>query len=474
MALVKCPNCGNKISSSAEKCPHCGYSLSQNLIEVESTDVLSSESALQPTKVIHIPRKITLTKKSIALITIVLALLFLSFFINRLTPDEKYQVQLVTEQIDSIGQVEIYSGDKILSVEEQYNQLSSKCKRHVKNRSTLKNSKNQWNKLQAEKVVNQIDELSDIKNISEIKLHFAETAYKNLTDEQKNLVGNYNKLNDAKEAFSDSKIQTVKDLINSIGTISSIDADTKDKISKAEQAYNGTLSDEEKAKVDNYAVLQAAHEQFASAAVENCINAIDQIGEVTLESGQRVDDATHAYLLVFNDDKDKVTNHLKLDEATKTLVALKDAEAERQKTLAAGSSFSNDKWSVTYKKSRISAKILPNSTYGYYTYYYCQDDSVYVDLVFSVKNVNTDMLSLERIVSKGSVTYDGRYTYSSYTLFTSSGNDIDNVYSWDGLDALQSTTLHVAFIIPREAQSSSAPIKVTLTIAGEEKIINVR
>ena len=28
MALIKCPECGKEISSSAKKCPHCGYSLS--------------------------------------------------------------------------------------------------------------------------------------------------------------------------------------------------------------------------------------------------------------------------------------------------------------------------------------------------------------------------------------------------------------------------------------------------------------
>ena len=29
MALIKCPECGKKISSEAEICPHCGYVISK-------------------------------------------------------------------------------------------------------------------------------------------------------------------------------------------------------------------------------------------------------------------------------------------------------------------------------------------------------------------------------------------------------------------------------------------------------------
>ena len=473
MALMKCPNCGEKVSSSATKCPHCGCALTENFVEVEATEVPSTEESVQAVTPVK-ACKVKFPKKKLLLVGgLIVVILAGNFLLNRLTPDEKYQVQIVTEQINEIGQVELYSGDKIQAAEAQYDQLSSKCKRGVKNARKLKEAKSEWNKLQAENVSEQIDSIGEVKKGTEIKLHLAENAYEKLTDDQKKLVKNYNKLTEAQEKLSDLKVQEVKDLIDAIGNVSA-NSDSKEKITKAEQTYNGTLTDEEKEKVDNYSVLQKAHEQFADLAVQNCINAIEQIGEVTLESGDKIHEATEAYLLVFSDDKDKVVNHLKLDEATKTMVALQEEEEIRQKTLTPGTSFSNDKWSVTYQKARISAKILPNSTYGYYTYYYCQDDSVYVDLVFTVKNVNTDMLSLDRIVSKGSVTYNEKYTYSSYTLFTSAGTSVDKVYSWDGLDALHSTTLHVAFIIPREAQSSSAPIQVRLTIAGEEKIITVR
>ena len=30
MALIKCPECGKKMSDKAEGCPHCGYSLKKD------------------------------------------------------------------------------------------------------------------------------------------------------------------------------------------------------------------------------------------------------------------------------------------------------------------------------------------------------------------------------------------------------------------------------------------------------------
>ena len=34
MALIKCPECGNKISDQAESCPKCGYELKKSNQEV--------------------------------------------------------------------------------------------------------------------------------------------------------------------------------------------------------------------------------------------------------------------------------------------------------------------------------------------------------------------------------------------------------------------------------------------------------
>ena len=106
--------------------------------------------------------------------------------------------------------------------------------------------------------------------------------------------------------------------------------------------------------------------------------------------------------------------------------------------------------------------------------YYADDDETFVDFVFQIKNVNTDILGIEDLVGSCEVEYNGTTLTKNYVLYVSSGSDIDKVYSWDGLDALDSTTLHVAITMPRELQTNGKSVTVKLTIAGQEKIINVR
>ena len=91
-----------------------------------------------------------------------------------------------------------------------------------------------------------------------------------------------------------------------------------------------------------------------------------------------------------------------------------------------------------------------------------------------IKNVNTDILKIEDMIGNCEVEYDGNIIKKNYGLYTSSGSHIDKVYMWDGLDALDSTTLHVAINMPRELQTNDKSVIVKLTIAGEEKIIKVR
>lgn len=473
MALIQCPHCGKKVSDVAIKCPHCGNEIGNRLIEIEAKEI-KEENVIPAHTHTREKKKIgKLPKTAGVVVAVVLVVGIIFGLVNRLSPEEKYQVEEVTNKISEIGEVQLYSGDKILQVEEQYEQLSSKCKRNVKNKSDLKAAKKKWNELEAENVSEQIDAIGEVKIGTEIKLQLAKTAYEKLTDEQKKLVKNFDKVEKAEETLSTLKIENVENLINEIGTIQA-NKETKDKISQAEQAYNATLTDEERAKVNNYDKLSDIRTQYGELAVQNCIAAIDAIGEVTLDSGDVINDATEAYLLVLSEDKDRVTNHMNLDDATKKLIELQEAEEERLKNLSEGDTFTTNKWEVTYKRTRISAKVLPNNTSGYYQYYYADDDSVYVDMVFYLKNVSSDRLSLNSVVTSAKVEYGEKYNYTSYTVFYSYGNDIDVVYSWDGMEALHSTTLHVAVKLPRVAQTSNESIKATLTIAGEEKIINIR
>ena len=163
-----------------------------------------------------------------------------------------------------------------------------------------------------------------------------------------------------------------------------------------------------------------------------------------------------------------------MSEADSKYKQLKREDDEKKKTLNPGDSFHTSKWQITYKKTNISAKILPNNTGGYYMYYYANDDETFVDVIFQIKNVDTDILGIEDLVGSCKVDYNATTLTKKYSLYTSSGSSIDKVYSWGGLDALNSTTLHVAIAMPREVQTNDKSITVKLMIADEEKIIRVR
>ena len=42
MALIKCPECGNKISDKAEICPKCGYELNSNSNNLDSNKTMKT------------------------------------------------------------------------------------------------------------------------------------------------------------------------------------------------------------------------------------------------------------------------------------------------------------------------------------------------------------------------------------------------------------------------------------------------
>lgn len=90
-----------------------------------------------------------------------------------------------------------------------------------------------------------------------------------------------------------SKVESVEEAIAAIGTVTLDDAEA---IANAEEQYNA-LSATEQGKVSNSAVLLAARKEFdrLAASVQYCIDTINAIGEVTLDSGDAIAAARTAW-----------------------------------------------------------------------------------------------------------------------------------------------------------------------------------
>lgn len=445
--MIICPECGKENSNNAKECFNCGYP-------------------------IKVERK-KLSVKVIGILTaIILMILGGALFVwgNNLDDTEKEQVNFVDVAILDIGEVSIESEAKIVEAENLYEKLSKKCQRHVKNHKELINARKTYDDYRAKETSDLIDQIGEITSESYIIIEEAQKSYESLSEDQKKLVKNYEYLMAAVEKVSELEIENTQSKISAIGTV---DLESENEIRKAREAYNN-LTEDAKLEIENYDVLRNAESEYEQLAVNHCIALIDSIGEVTLDSKSKIDKAKIMYDSLSKESKEKVTNYLTLKSANDEYIELAKEEDDRNKTLNPGDSFSTSKWEVIYKKTDITAKILPNSTSGYYMYYYADDNETFVDMVFQIKNVNTDILGIDGIVGKCEVEYDGSKLTKNYNLYVSNGSNIDKIFMWDGLDALDSTTLHVAISMPRELQTNGKSVTVKITIAGEEKIIKVR
>ena len=468
-----CRKCGAQIADDALFCTTCGAPTKDN----ESADQVKEKAVVvlnNLTPVKHVAQK----GKQKYILALIILIIFIAIgtgvvLLNRLTPEEEVLVKQVTEQIDEIGNVTINSGFTINAVEGKYDSLTSKCKRHVKNRKVLKQAKNDWDQLKANEAIEKIDDIGEVTIDSKEEISKAKKVYDELSEDQKKLVNNYQTLESSEKQFETVQVQTLVTRIDALDKSVPISKDMKQELTSIQTNYSA-LNETQKANVTNFSEYQKIYESYREKSVTQCIEKIDAIGEVTLENTAPLDEASAAYTCVFSDDTKKVSNRAILTNAQNTLNGLKKAEEEKAKTIVSGDSFETAHWSIKLVQAKLTSKILPNSLSGYYNYYYQTDGGIYADLKFTIKNTGASIRAIESILDSVTVSYGGQYNYTSYALFTSAGNDVDKVYSWDGIDALNSTTLHVAVGLPEEALNSDKSVKVTIVMEGVEKIINIR
>lgn len=171
------------------------------------------------------------------------------------------------------------------------------------------------------------------------KIQRAQTAYGNLSDDQKKLVTNYAALQAADTAYKAyeqnyAAAKTVMELIKSIGKVNEVmtrtEADAvKKKLQAVQDAYN-KLTAEQKQMVTNYADLQAAAAAYQTyetnyAAAKAAEDLIKAIGTVTKDSYDAIQKATEAY--------NKLTATQKKLVDAKLVQQLQDASARYKELL---------------------------------------------------------------------------------------------------------------------------------------------
>ena len=182
-------------------------------------------------------------------------------------------VDAVEKLIDGIGEVTFDDAckAKIDAARKAYDKLTFAEKKQVDNYQKLQDAEAKYNELKkaddqakADEVIKLIEEMGSDKD----KIKAARDAYNKLTEAQKKLVSNYNKLTSAEytqasSIATGSDRQSAQDVIDQIDAIGDkVDDAAAAKIDAARKAYD-KLSDTQKALVTNYDKLEAAEAALA-------------------------------------------------------------------------------------------------------------------------------------------------------------------------------------------------------------------
>lgn len=241
------------------------------------------------------------------------------------------EVTLTEALIDQIpAEITLDSEDGIVHALSAYNQLSDDQKELVENREKLTAAKEKLDEWKAPiaRVTEKIATIpEEITLTDEEAIAAARAAYDLLTEEQKELVTNYNILTDAEDALDRLKAAAVEDFIDAIP--SETEQDFEQAILNARTAYD-RLTEKQKVLVENYEKLTAAEERLNALKADAVIALMDAIPEeISLDHEQIIAQARTAYDSLTDVQKDLVTNSNKLVTAERKLEILKLPATEK-------------------------------------------------------------------------------------------------------------------------------------------------
>ncbi|MBQ6873681.1 MAG: hypothetical protein IJO24_05195 [Clostridia bacterium] len=176
---------------------------------------------------------------------------------------------------------------------------------------------------------------------SETKIKKAEEAYNKLSDEDKEKLTNEDILDKCRTSYK--KITAAYNAINNLGSIS---LDSESEVVKARSSF-ADCSDEEKKQVTNLAVLEDAEKRLSELKVQEVMTAIENLGEINLESGSRIQNVRKLYEELLPNEKELVTNISVLEQAETKFNGLQIKEVEKA---------IKDIGKVTLKKEKVIEK----------------------------------------------------------------------------------------------------------------------
>lgn len=222
------------------------------------------------------------------------------------------------KKINAIGDVEYTSASKALidAARSAYDKLTVAEVALLPNYSTLTSAEAMYNHVDDSTV--KIDAIGEVKYTEECKalIDTARSAYNALTEAEKDILLNYEKLTLAESTYNtleNQAVANVKNLIDAIGDVEFTE-ESKAKIDAARSAYDA-LNNNSKELVDNINTLLAAEELY-----NNVLNVVEKINDALnpnydTASKTKIDTARNAYNALTPLEKALVVNY---ESLTKT------------------------------------------------------------------------------------------------------------------------------------------------------------
>ena len=257
-----------------------------------------------------------------------------------LSTAEQNAAKAVKDAIDKLAPVTKDSGAAIDAARKAYNDLSDGAKKLVENYEKLTAAEEEYKKFSgdtgdqaaANAVIDKINAIGEIGESSRAKITEAEKAYDALDEATKKLVGdkNHKKLTDARSA------QTVYGQIEALFPVTA--QTDKNAIGAAQGAYEGLNAEAKALLPDAAARLKQAWKDYADAvkaaeqkekdmaAAKAVDDLIDAIGDVTLDSENKIVKARNEFTKLNDTAKGYVKKLPKLEAAEAKLNELKNAQ----------------------------------------------------------------------------------------------------------------------------------------------------
>jgi len=249
-------------------------------------------------------------------------------------------IKAAISAIDAIGEVKYTDASKNLidTAQDKYDLVLSEDKAQVTNASVLAAAKTSYAQIetqitaQVKAVEDAIDDLpEEITLADETAVNAAKANYLAISEEYRDLVTNYAKVEEALEVIASLK-QQIEDVKADIDRLpAEITLDDKDAVEEIYDNYNG-LTAEQQALVTNIDKLNSAKTKIEK--IENDIAIAEEfdadaeaLGDVTLDDEDAVKDLREKYTALTNDQKAYVTTLEILVAAEEKIVDLKAAKA---------------------------------------------------------------------------------------------------------------------------------------------------